>query len=50
MKCAVGGCDGSPTVIASGQGRPNGIAVDATSVYWANSDPNHGGVMKLTPK
>src|SRR5580658_7118291 len=36
MKCAVGGCSGSPTPLASGQsGGPWGIAFDSTNVYWS---------------
>jgi hypothetical protein len=46
---------GSATLLASHQGEPNAIAVDETSVYWANAVdwPPHGSggsVMKLTPK
>jgi DNA-binding beta-propeller fold protein YncE len=37
-----------PTLLASGQGGPHGVAVDATSVYWTNQ--SGGSVMKLTPK
>jgi hypothetical protein len=36
-KCAVGGCNDNPTVIASNQDGPTGIAVDAMHVYWATS-------------
>jgi len=36
-KCAIGGCNGSPTVIAASQDGPTGIAVDAMHVYWASS-------------
>ena len=34
-KCAIGGCNDSPTVIAANQAGPTGIAVDAMHVYWA---------------
>jgi hypothetical protein len=39
---------GAPTTLTSGQPMPSGIAVDATSVYWANagSSPTDGAVMK----
>jgi hypothetical protein len=46
MKAAIGG--GKPTQLASGN--PNGLAVDATNVYWTNSIYAKGTVMKLTPK
>jgi len=36
-KCAIGGCNNSPTVIAANQDGPAGIAVDAMHVYWATS-------------
>ncbi len=36
-KCAIGGCNNSPTVIAANQDGPAGIAVDAMHVYWASS-------------
>jgi hypothetical protein len=39
---------GAPLTIASGQSYPEGIAVDATYVYWANYGlgPSDGGVRK----
>jgi DNA-binding beta-propeller fold protein YncE len=43
MKVPTGG--GTPTTLASGQGYPDGIAVDGTSVYWTNS--GSGTVMKV---
>ena len=39
---------GAPTTLASGQGYPWAIAVDATSVYWTTV--GDGTVMKVTPK
>jgi len=54
-KCAASGCGGRPMTIASGQDFPSAIAVDATSVYWANAGDGaimhgDGTIMKLTPK
>jgi hypothetical protein len=46
MKVPVGG--GEKTTLAACQNEPFGIAVDATSVYWA--DVGSGDIMKLTPK
>jgi hypothetical protein len=37
MKCAVSGCANQPTVVASGLDWPEAIALDATSLYWADS-------------
>jgi len=34
-RCAVGGCNNSPTTIASGLTAPTAIAVDGSNVYWA---------------
>jgi sugar lactone lactonase YvrE len=43
---------GAVTSLATGQDMADGIAVDATSVYWVNagSASGTGSVMKLTPK
>ena len=34
MKCAIGGCNGSPTVVATGAPVGIEIALDANNVYW----------------
>jgi len=39
MKCAKSGCGNEPTVLASKQA-PQGIAVNATHVYWTNDSQN----------
>jgi len=36
MKCAIAGCGGNPTVLASGQA-PLGLALAGTTVYWPNN-------------
>ena len=50
MKVALGG--GTPTVLATGITNAGWIAVDATSVYWADDGSNGtaGRIMKITPK
>lgn len=37
MRCAVGGCAGTPATVASGQFDPHGVAIDAKAIYWANA-------------
>jgi hypothetical protein len=48
---------GVPAVLASNQGSPNALAVDATNLYWTDGtswppplDGGGGQIMKLTPK
>jgi hypothetical protein len=36
MRCAIGGCNGTPTVLVSTLWDPTGIAVDSTNVYWTD--------------
>jgi hypothetical protein len=37
MKCAVGGCNSNPTVVAAGLDYPRAIVLDGANVYWANA-------------
>jgi hypothetical protein len=49
QKCAVGGCGGNPTTLASNQGSTGFIAVDAGYVYWTwinNMTFSDGGVRR----
>ena len=39
-KCAKGGFNGTPTVVAANQDGPGGIAVDAAYVYWTTTGLN----------
>ncbi len=44
-KCAKTGCGGNATIVAANQDGPRDLAVDATSVYWANETGNT--IMKI---
>ena len=44
VTCPHSGCGTAPTVLALGQDRPWGIALDATAVYWVTEA---GGVYKV---
>lgn len=51
MMCPASGCGGNPTMLASGQSWPVGLAADESSVYWtsrsdASLGPNTGMVLK----
>ena len=49
MKCAVGGCGGAPTMLATtAQSLGSAIALDGTSVYWANDGPPNGGAYGMS--
>jgi hypothetical protein len=41
-KCAAAGCNGQPTVLASGQAVPYGIAVAGGNVFWVNQGLGKG--------
>jgi hypothetical protein len=43
MKVPIGG--GTPTILASGQNNPHGIAIDAANIYWTTNYT--GTVMKV---
>jgi hypothetical protein len=50
QKCAIAGCGGTPTTVASAQASPFRIAVDASAIYWlnvGNSGNGAGSLMKL---
>jgi hypothetical protein len=48
LKCAVGGCGGTPTVMASSSSIPFfGVALDASYVYWTEVGSTQGTVMRM---
>jgi hypothetical protein len=47
MKCALPSCEGGPTELATGQGRPYAIAVVQGQVVWTNLD---SGEVRSCPK
>jgi hypothetical protein len=44
-RCAIGGCNATPSLVAGNQQRPKGVAVDGAYVYW--SVESEGTVKKL---
>jgi hypothetical protein len=51
MRCARTGCDDSGTTLGkSTPFEPKGVAVNATQVFWAESDFNDGGTIKRIAK
>jgi hypothetical protein len=42
--CRIGGCSGVPTTLANDPTRLSGVAIDDTSIYWA--EPKLGNVIK----
>jgi hypothetical protein len=37
LTCPVDGCNGAPTVLASGQSQPKNVRVDGDTVYWVDA-------------
>jgi hypothetical protein len=52
-KCAVAGCNDSPTTIATTVTDAAGLAVDDHAVYWAETGSPNGaayGLIRMAPK
>lgn len=47
LRCPLAGCVGAPEVLATGEGLPLGIALDATHVYWANEATTAGTIRRV---
>jgi hypothetical protein len=43
-KCAIGGCGGNPTILASTPVGAAWLAVDAANLYWADNGGTHGEI------